>query len=105
MDKYPNRVTTRPATGSTREEVPIPPLKPSEITSFAGFFGHLRAVLKNDFYADRFDYLINNAGVGIHKSFAETSEDEFDQLKHPFQICFLPVAASIRGDLRWWQDH
>ncbi|EKU98519.1 dehydrogenase of unknown specificity [Leptolyngbya sp. PCC 7375] len=27
-----------------------------------------------------FDYLVNNAGIGIHASFAETTEDEFDTL-------------------------
>lgn len=29
---------------------------------------------------DRFDFLINNAGIGIHASFAETTEAQFDQL-------------------------
>lgn len=28
----------------------------------------------------RFDYLVNNAGVGIHASFAETIEAQFDEL-------------------------
>src|ERR1700753_1746307 len=29
---------------------------------------------------DRFDFLVNNAGIGIHASFAETTEAQFDQL-------------------------
>lgn len=29
---------------------------------------------------DRFDFLVNNAGIGIHKSFAETTESDFDSL-------------------------
>lgn len=30
--------------------------------------------------ADRFDFLVNNAGTGLHKSFVETTEEEFDVL-------------------------
>jgi NAD(P)-dependent dehydrogenase (short-subunit alcohol dehydrogenase family) len=48
--------------------------------SFAEFSGRVRATLRAHWQHDRFDYLINNAGVGIHASFAETSEAEFDQL-------------------------
>lgn len=29
---------------------------------------------------DRFDYLVNNAGIGLRAPFAETSEDDFDRL-------------------------
>ena len=30
--------------------------------------------------AERFDYLVNNAGTGLHKPIADTTEEEFDQL-------------------------
>jgi NAD(P)-dependent dehydrogenase (short-subunit alcohol dehydrogenase family) len=70
-------------------------LNVSEIQGFARFFGQVTAVLKSDFYTDRFDYLINNAGVGIHKAFAETSEEEFDQLMniHFKSVFFLSQTA------------
>jgi NAD(P)-dependent dehydrogenase (short-subunit alcohol dehydrogenase family) len=51
-----------------------------EITStFADFAAKLREALKA-WQRDRFDFLVNNAGIGIHASFAETTEAQFDQL-------------------------
>jgi NAD(P)-dependent dehydrogenase (short-subunit alcohol dehydrogenase family) len=57
--------------------------------TFDPFFNEVRVVLKNTFKAERFDFLINNAGIGIHASFAETTEEQFDtlvdiHLKGPF---------------------
>ena len=40
----------------------------------------MKAVLKSVFNAEKFDFLINNAGIGIHASFAETTEEQFDTL-------------------------
>jgi NAD(P)-dependent dehydrogenase (short-subunit alcohol dehydrogenase family) len=37
-------------------------------------------VLKDRFNAEHFDYLVNNAGIGIHASIAETTEEQFDTL-------------------------
>ena len=70
-------------------------LNVSEIASFAAFFNSVSAVLKSNFDTDRFDYLINNAGIGIHKPFAETSEEEFDQLMniHFKSVFFLSQKA------------
>ncbi|MDR3680937.1 MAG: SDR family oxidoreductase [Flavipsychrobacter sp.] len=44
------------------------------------FFKQVAEVLKNTFNADRFDFLVNNAGIGINAPFAETTEEQFDQL-------------------------
>jgi NAD(P)-dependent dehydrogenase (short-subunit alcohol dehydrogenase family) len=55
-------------------------LNTADIKSFDTFFDQLKTVLKDTFETDHFDFLINNAGTGLHKSFAETSEDEFDQM-------------------------
>jgi NAD(P)-dependent dehydrogenase (short-subunit alcohol dehydrogenase family) len=48
--------------------------------SFAGFAQRVRTALRDTWQRDRFDYLVNNAGVGRHASFAETTEQQFDEL-------------------------
>jgi NAD(P)-dependent dehydrogenase (short-subunit alcohol dehydrogenase family) len=50
------------------------------LAGFDGFITGLTQILKKDFNTDRFDFLINNAGIGVHASFAETTEAQFDQL-------------------------
>lgn len=48
--------------------------------AFAGFAAQVKTLLQSNWQRDQFDFLVNNAGVGIHVGFAETSESEFDQL-------------------------
>ncbi|MBI1173936.1 MAG: SDR family oxidoreductase [Sideroxydans sp.] len=48
--------------------------------SFAEFAEQIRAALHTHWQRDSFDFLVNNAGIGIHASFAETSEAQFDEL-------------------------
>ena len=55
-------------------------LSAGDTKSFDAFFAQVKTVLKDIFGADKFDFLINNAGIGIHASFAETTEDQFDEL-------------------------
>jgi NAD(P)-dependent dehydrogenase (short-subunit alcohol dehydrogenase family) len=69
-------------------------------SNFSKFADDFRGVLKNHWQRDRFDYLVNNAGIGLHVSFAETSEAQFDQLlniqlKGPFFLTqkLLPLIA------------
>jgi NAD(P)-dependent dehydrogenase (short-subunit alcohol dehydrogenase family) len=50
-----------------------------KIASFDGFVILVRDALKN-WQSEHFDFLVNNAGIGIHASFAETTEAQFDQL-------------------------
>ena len=49
-------------------------------TGFDDFTSRVRAALATTFQRDSFDALVNNAGIGIHVPFAETSEEQFDQL-------------------------
>ena len=56
------------------------PLDVGKASSFAAFATQLRAVLKEHWQRERFDHLVNNAGIGIHASFAETTEVQFDEL-------------------------
>jgi NAD(P)-dependent dehydrogenase (short-subunit alcohol dehydrogenase family) len=55
-------------------------LNTGEVNTFDGFINSLTGVLKNTFGVDKFDFLVNNAGIGIHASFAETTEEQFDSL-------------------------
>lgn len=55
-------------------------LDTADIKSFDSFFTSLSAILQDSFDTDHFDFLVNNAGIGIHASFAETSEEQFDLL-------------------------
>ncbi|QJI30517.1 SDR family oxidoreductase [Pseudomonas sp. ADAK18] len=72
----------------------------SQSSTFAAFTAEVGAQLKNVFAQDHFDFLINNAGIGAHASFADTSEEQFDQmvaihLKGPFFLTqkLLPLIA------------
>jgi NAD(P)-dependent dehydrogenase (short-subunit alcohol dehydrogenase family) len=55
-------------------------LNTGDVKSFDAFFTALTDVLKNTFDSDHFDFLINNAGLGLYGSFSETTEDTFDLL-------------------------
>ena len=55
-------------------------LNVAESATFDYFLGQVSSSLKNIFKTDKFDFLVNNAGIGIHNSFAETTEAEFDLL-------------------------
>jgi len=55
-------------------------LDTGDIARFAGFRNELVAALRSNWARDTFDYLINNAGYGIHAPIAETTEEQFDSL-------------------------
>jgi NAD(P)-dependent dehydrogenase (short-subunit alcohol dehydrogenase family) len=48
--------------------------------SFGAFAETMKAELSRTWGRDRFDYLVNNAGTGLHASFAETTEAQFDEM-------------------------
>ncbi len=51
-----------------------------QASSFAGFAARLQQLLGEQWQRERFDFLVNNAGIGVHASFAETTEAQFDLL-------------------------
>jgi NAD(P)-dependent dehydrogenase (short-subunit alcohol dehydrogenase family) len=70
----------------------------STISTFDGFFEQVKTALRATFDTDKFDFLINNAGTGLYGLFADTTEEQFDQVlnihfKGPFFLTqkALPV--------------
>lgn len=70
----------------------------SQSNTFDTFADDLKNILQTEFHTDKFDGLVNNAGIGIHANFAETTEEQFDSmvnihLKAPFFLTqkLLPV--------------
>jgi len=55
-------------------------LNTSDVKNFDPFFEEVKKALKDTFQAERFDFLINNAGIGVYAPFAETKEEDFDLL-------------------------
>lgn len=55
-------------------------LNVTDSASYSALFAGLAAVLRTKFGADKIDYLVNNAGVGILAPFAGTTEAQFDQM-------------------------
>lgn len=67
---------------------------------FQAFADEVKTVLRTQWSVERFDYLVNNAGIGIHAAFADTTEAQFEQLfniqlKGPFFLTqkLLPLLA------------
>lgn len=56
------------------------PLDVGQSNTFAAFVTLVKDALRQKWGKDQFDFLINNAGIGIHTPFTETTEEQFDQL-------------------------
>ncbi|WOB08115.1 SDR family NAD(P)-dependent oxidoreductase [Piscinibacter gummiphilus] len=67
---------------------------------FGDFAAQVKRALAQHWQRERFDFLVNNAGMGHHASFAETTEAQFDELmnvhlKGPYFLtqALLPLIA------------
>ncbi|HYG67600.1 MAG TPA: SDR family oxidoreductase, partial [Anaeromyxobacteraceae bacterium] len=76
------------------------PLDVADAATFPAFVEGVRAALRRVWDRDRFDFLVNNAGHGLHASFVETTEEQFDllmkvHLRGPFFLTqrLLPLVA------------
>lgn len=69
-------------------------LDAGDIGSFGEFTQNLQHLLQRHWQCGQFNFLINNAGMGIHAGFAETTEAQFDQLMnvHVKGVFFLTQA-------------
>ncbi|RYX98777.1 SDR family oxidoreductase, partial [bacterium] len=69
-------------------------------STFSDFADQVKTVLKEKWNLEKFDYLVNNAGFGLHALFHETTEEQFDDmvnvhLKAPYFLTqkLLPLIA------------
>lgn len=76
------------------------PLDVADSTSYPAFVAAVGDALRTRWNRSSFDYLVNNAGVGAHASFADTAEEQLDQLfrvhlRAPFVLTqrLLPLLA------------
>lgn len=67
----------------------------SDLMSFDAFMENVIVYLKEKRSNATFDYLINNAGIGLYKPFMETTEEDFDSLMnlHLKGVFFLTQKA------------
>lgn len=79
-------------------------LNVAEVSTFDSFYSEVNQALKQNFNREKFDFLVNNAGIGIYAPFAETTEEQFDtlvniQLKGTFFMAqkALPLLADGGG--------
>ena len=78
----------------------------ARVDTFSAFADSLGQALRSTWNRDRFDCLINNAGTGVFKPFAETTQADFDRMvnehaKAPFFLsqALLPL---LRDGGRIW---
>ena len=74
------------------------PLDVGDSGSFPAFAQALKQTLQQHWQRERFDHLVNNAGMGVHAPLADTTEAQFDELmrvhlKGPFFLtqALLPL--------------
>lgn len=70
--------------------------------SFDSFAAELNTQLKNVWQRDDFDYLVNNAGTGLHANFDQTTEAQFDEMvnihfKGPFFLTQKLLPLLVNG--------
>ncbi|MBL0939342.1 MAG: SDR family oxidoreductase [Gemmatimonadaceae bacterium] len=78
------------------------PLDVSRSETFTDFVTQVGHALRDTFGATGFDYLVNNAGIGVHASVVETTERQFDELmavhlKAPFFLTQRLLPLINRG--------
>lgn len=70
-------------------------LNAADVRSFDAFYGQLATALQTNFSANRFDFLINNAGTSLSAPIAENTEAQFDEMMniHLKGVYFLTQKA------------
>ena len=69
----------------------------TDFNYFPAFFETVQSTLKSKFGVDKIDYLINNAGIGINRPFAETTEEQLDTLYNvQFKGAYLLTQQALK---------
>lgn len=55
-------------------------LNTGDVRGFDAFYEQVKTALRDTFGTDRFDFLINNAGTAAYALFADTTEEQFDDM-------------------------
>lgn len=55
-------------------------LDTSNVSDINSFVERFKQALQDEWQSQQFDFLVNNAGIGIYAPFAETTEEQFDTL-------------------------
>ena len=55
-------------------------LDTSNVSDIESFVNRFKQTLQDEWQSQQFDFLVNNAGIGIYAPFAETTEEQFDTL-------------------------
>ncbi len=55
-------------------------LDAGNVATFPDFSERVKQALNNQWKVNSFDFLVNNAGIGVHELFSETTEAQFDLL-------------------------
>jgi len=72
-------------------------LNVTDFSKFDEFFVYVQKSIKSKFGTDKIDYLINNAGIGINKPFAETTEEQLDTLYNiQFKGTYLLTQSALK---------
>lgn len=72
----------------------------NHMDSIAQFRDNVTATLQSEWQTDRFDYLVNNAGMSIAAPFSETSEDAFDEMNRVLFKGHFFMAQGLLSSLR-----
>lgn len=70
-------------------------LDAGNVRSFDTFFGQVKGLLKDHYGAEKFDIIINNAGVGVHALFTETTEEQFARFSAPGYSAYAAMKGGI----------
>lgn len=71
------------------------------VASFDRFFNRVSVYLEEEFGRPRFDYLINNAGTGLHAPVTEVTEAQMDEI---YQIHYKGVFFLTQKALAYMND-
>ena len=75
------------------------PLDAGDVGAIPAFASALRDTLTNVWRRNSFDFLVNNAGIGLSAPFVETTEEMFDQLMN---VHLKGVSFSLKPCCRLW---